>query len=403
MRYHPERPNESNNALTAVRRTSGLVVDELALLCRPRPGIDDVGEQAQTLYEGMFDALASAGSGPESVVSETVFMRQHSTGAEAVGAARSRLLRHSENQSSRPATTYIGQPPLNQEAQLEVSAIAMIPHSPDSLEARGVVLPVACSCAACAKGLPAKVLHCGEQSSLHSANIYGSGQDAVAEAYDMFRAAEALLSDAAMGFGDVIRTWIHLRDIDRDYDALNKARREFFRHTGIEVAPASTGVQGIPISDAHDFSMTLYAAKSPRLACKAISSPTLNEAPSYGADFSRGLRVTDGNKDTLYISGTASIDEAGQTVHVGDFEAQADRMIHNIESLLDGEGATIADLVSGIGYLKNPDDAPKLRSIFKARGFEGFPCALVEAPLCRPELLCETEAVAILPLATTSA
>ncbi len=30
-------------------------------------------------------------------------------------------------------------------------------------------------------------------------------------------------------------------------------------------------------------------------------------------------------------------------------------------------------------------------------GFEGFPCTLVEAPICRPDLLCETEALAVLP------
>jgi enamine deaminase RidA (YjgF/YER057c/UK114 family) len=208
-----------------------------------------------------------------------------------------------------------------------------------------------------------------------------------------------------MRFGDVIRTWIHMRDIARDYDALNKARREFVRHGGIERRPSSTGVQGIPFPDAHDFSLSLYAVKSPRpLDVAPMSTPSLNEAWSYGADFSRGLRIVDANKVTLYVSGTASIDAAGRTVHVGNFEAQADRMLHNIASLLAQQGATFDDdLVSGVTYLRNPNDAPALRSMFRKRGFDGFPCALVEAPLCRPELLCETEAVAILPLATAGA
>ena len=207
-----------------------------------------------------------------------------------------------------------------------------------------------------------------------------------------------------MSFRDVVRTWIHLRDIDRDYDALNKARREFFRRCGIERRPASTGVQGIPFPDAHDFSMSLHAVKSPRpLDVTPMSTPSLNEAWSYGADFSRGLRIAEANKVTLYVSGTASIDEAGRTVHVGDFEAQVDRMLHNIASLLARQGATFENLVSGVTYLKNPSDAPVLRSMFRQRGFDGFPCALVEAPLCRPELLCEAEAVAILPAATAGA
>jgi enamine deaminase RidA (YjgF/YER057c/UK114 family) len=207
-----------------------------------------------------------------------------------------------------------------------------------------------------------------------------------------------------MGFGDVARAWIHLRDIDRDYDALNRARREFFRTRGIGLRPASTGVQGLPFTDAHDFSLSLQAVQSPRaLNFTRMSTPTLNEAWDYGADFSRGLRLTEANKVMLYISGTASLDEAGRTVHVGNFEAQVDRMLENIESLLAQQGAGFANLVSGITYLKNPGDAPVLRSMYRERGFDNFACALVEAPLCRPELLCETEAVAMLPVATARA
>jgi enamine deaminase RidA (YjgF/YER057c/UK114 family) len=217
----------------------------------------------------------------------------------------------------------------------------------------------------------------------------------------MFCAAEHLLAQCAMGFADVVRTWIHLRDIGRDYEALNKARREFFQHRGIERRPASTGVQGTPFPDAHDFSMTLQAIRSSRpLDIDPMSAASLNEAWTYGADFSRGLRIADSNQVTLHVSGTASIDEAGQTAHVGDFESQAERMLDNISALLGGRGATFENVVSGVTYLRRANDAPALRSLFHERGFGGFPCALVEAPLCRPELLCEAEVVAMLPLAT---
>ena len=64
----------------------------------------------------------------------------------------------------------------------------------------------------------------------------------------------------------------------------------------------------------------------------------------------------------------------------------------------DHTGATFENLVSGVTYLRNPSDAPVLRSMCRQRGFDGFPCALVHAQLCRPELLCETEAVAMLRL-----
>ena len=130
-----------------------------------------------------------------------------------------------------------------------------------------------------------------------------------------------------------------------------------------------------------------------------MSAPTLNEAMEYGADFVRGMRVVDANKVALHVSGTASIDEQGGTAHVGDFEAQADRMLLNIAALLEGQGAGFGDVVSAITYLKHPDNAGRLRERLRAAGFEGFPHALVAAPICRPELECETEVLAVLPKA----
>jgi enamine deaminase RidA (YjgF/YER057c/UK114 family) len=129
-----------------------------------------------------------------------------------------------------------------------------------------------------------------------------------------------------------------------------------------------------------------------------MTSPTLNEAGQYGADFVRGMKMVEVNRIALHVSGTASIDEHGRTAHTGDFEAQADRMLMNIAALLHGQDANFGDVVSAITYLKHPADAGRLRAKLRKAGFEGFPHALVEAPICRPDLLCETEALAVLPI-----
>jgi hypothetical protein len=47
--------------------------------------------------------------------------------------------------------------------------------------------------------------------------------------------------------------------------------------------------------------------------------------------------------------------------------------------------------------VKHPADARRLREKISAVGFDGFPHVLVAAPICRPDLLCETEALAVLP------
>lgn len=375
------------------------MADEVFILCRPSDPAADAARQAEAAYERLRDVLASEGIGPEAVVAETIFVRRVHDHVDAARAARSRVL---GDVATRPATTVVGQPPLD-DTDLSIAATAVLPRVPD-WSMHVLHRRVACPCTGCAPGMHARVVRLGNQTSVWTGNVYGSGSTAVDEAYDMFRVAEGLLADAGMCFGDVIRTWIHVRDIDRDYDALNRARREFFRKNGIELQPASTGIQGIPPSDAHDFSLSLMAVKAPRpLDVASMSTPSLNEAWTYGADFSRGLRVTDANKVTLYVSGTASVDEAGRTAHVGDFAAQVDRMLHNIASLLDRQGAGFGNLVSGVTYLKDPRDAPVLRAMLRAHGFDGFPCALVEASLCRPELLCEVEAVAALPLSSPEA
>jgi 2-iminobutanoate/2-iminopropanoate deaminase len=381
---------------TVLRRFAGPEADELAIHCRPEARTPDTVQQAEAAYRGLAALLAARQASFRDLTCETLFLRDVRRELPLVLGARTRVLFDLGESAGAPRPAFIQQAPVDAGASFELAASAVVPRQRDTWSVRDVRTVTSCACEGCARS-GARLVRLGDQASLHTTNVYGTGGDAFEQAWEMFRAAERLLDHCGMGFRDVVRTWIHLRDIDRDYDALNKARREFFRRRGIEMRPASTGVQGIPFPAAHDFSISLQAVRSLRpLDVTPMSAPTLNEAWSYDADFSRGLRVAEANKVALYVSGTASIDEAGRTVHVGNFEAQVGRMLDNIASLLAQQGATFEDLVSGVTYLRNPSDAPVLRSMCHQRGFDGFPCALVEAPLCRPELLCEAEAVAML-------
>ncbi|MFN2377115.1 MAG: Rid family hydrolase [Candidatus Binatia bacterium] len=392
-------PVDARRGVTA-RRIAGAVVDELHLLARPSDPAAGVAAQAASAYGSLVAVLKAQGAGPESLVIENVFLRPLASDYHAVAAERARAFGSAGFQPDGPASTFIGQAPLEGDgACLEVAAVALLPRGPGATFLPAVHAAASCTCPACAAGFRGRLVRLGSQTQLHAGNVFGRGGDAVAEAFDMFVEAEKLLAAAGMDFGDVLRTWIHLRDIDRDYAALNQARRDFFAARGIERRPASTGVQGIPFAADHDFSLSLFAVKSARpLDVPLMSTPALNEAWTYGADFSRGLRLVDDNKVSLLVSGTASIDERGLSVHDGDLAAQVERMLHNIETLLEEQGAGFADLVSAVTYVKRAGDAPLVARLLAARGFGGFPLAVVEAPLCRPELLCETEAVAVLPL-----
>ncbi len=135
----------------------------------------------------------------------------------------------------------------------------------------------------------------------------------------------------------------------------------------------------------------------------------LNEAYEYAkpSSFSRGMRIDIGNVVILLISGTASIDEQGVSVHIGDFRAQMRRTYKNITALLAAEGATWHDIVRTTCYLRDIDrDYAEFNeertAFFKEQGLDPLPASTgIEAKLCRPELLIEMEAIAMVKRAKT--
>jgi 2-iminobutanoate/2-iminopropanoate deaminase len=137
---------------------------------------------------------------------------------------------------------------------------------------------------------------------------------------------------------------------------------------------------------------------------KAIrAAEVLNEAYEYPkpSSFSRGLRLNIKGVAILFISGTASVDENGNTVHEGDFRAQTWRTYRNITALLESEGASWKDVVRTTCYLRDIErDYAAFNEIrtqfFKEQGLDPLPASTgIQAILCRPDLLIEMEAMAI--------
>ena len=129
----------------------------------------------------------------------------------------------------------------------------------------------------------------------------------------------------------------------------------------------------------------------------------LNEAYDYArpSTFSRGMRIDLGNIVILLISGTASIDENGVSVHLGDFRAQCQRTFQNITGLLEAEGATWHDIVRTSCYLRDierdyAEFNEERTAFYRAQELDPVPASPgIQAILCRPELLIEIEAIAM--------
>jgi enamine deaminase RidA (YjgF/YER057c/UK114 family) len=129
----------------------------------------------------------------------------------------------------------------------------------------------------------------------------------------------------------------------------------------------------------------------------------LNEAYDYAkpSSFSRGMRIDLNGLTILLISGTASIDEHGRSVHIGDFRAQLRRTYQNISGLLEAEGATWHDVVRTTCYLRDIERDyeafnEERTAFFRQQELDPVPASTgIQAILCRPELLVEIEAIAM--------
>jgi len=131
----------------------------------------------------------------------------------------------------------------------------------------------------------------------------------------------------------------------------------------------------------------------------------LNEAYHYedpSCAFSRGMRCEIGDTTLLFLSGTASVNHRGKSIHPGDFEAQCQRMYENLTALLRSEGATWHHVVKALVFLADMRHYRAFNEVrtafFKKQRLKMLPASTcVEARLCRPDLLCECELIVVLP------
>lgn len=211
---------------------------------------------------------------------------------------------------------------------------------------------------------------------------------------------EQELAERELTLGDnCLRTWFYIRDVDTQYKGMVVARRENFEEQQLTAQThyiASTGIGGAPIDTPCLVQMDAYAAKGlhPEQQRYLHASTHLNPTHEYGVTFERGTAISYGDRRHLLISGTASINNKGQVVHVGNIVAQTERMLENIETLLNEGGATMSDVAQAIVYLRDPADYALVKELLDQR-IPDLPRVITLAPVCRPAWLIEMECIAI--------
>ncbi|MBF0443461.1 MAG: hypothetical protein HQK54_16255, partial [Oligoflexales bacterium] len=220
-----------------------------------------------------------------------------------------------------------------------------------------------------------------------------------AQTRSIFEQMERGLNDFHTTISDsVLRTWIYLGNIEADYTAMVKARREIFEKINLIGEThyiSSTGIEGKTHKKGSAISMDAWAAASTQKnSVRYIEAPEyMCPAHFYGATFERATCISISDIDLLTISGTASIDRDGNIMHVGNIGGQTERTVENIEALLKTAGFDKQDLAGIIVYVKETGFLMPVRNILE-RCWPGLPAIYVKASVCRTDWLVEIEGLA---------
>jgi enamine deaminase RidA (YjgF/YER057c/UK114 family) len=357
-------------------------------------------QQVRRFYACLPRCLERAGANLSHVIHERAFFENFAEDMDSFQAIRREAYQAGGVAADQfPATTYIQQPPCRRSQKIELHIYALVPKPGQAVTVQTVQDE--------RTGTTAKLVEIAGYKHLFIADINGLSDDpqnpgTFREQSDrMFANCKELLQGYGITFPKVARTWCYIVDIDNNYDEFNLSRNVFFDVEGVHRLPASTGIEARLYPLEALCGMDLYAILNPEgVQIEIMKTPTLNEAPEYGSAFSRGMRVDLPDKTVLHISGTASVDEKGDTVHLDDPRKQIERMLLNVRELLKPHGATLQDLTQAATFLKHKEYLELYELILEEWGIRNVPNTLVEAGVCRPNLLCEMEAVAVLPKRT---
>ena len=127
----------------------------------------------------------------------------------------------------------------------------------------------------------------------------------------------------------------------------------------------------------------------------AVDARRIKLDPDPGEPFriAQGYRVG----DLVIVSGQAAIDEQGQLVGVGDFDAQAEQAFANLRRTLEAAGSSLEKIVKVTIYLTDMSNFPKIVELRGRHFTEPWPADTIVGvtALALPELEIEIEAIAL--------
>ncbi len=219
------------------------------------------------------------------------------------------------------------------------------------------------------------------------------------QAADVLETIASILSANGMTTEHLMRTWFYLDRILDWYDAFNQVRNAFFLKHGIfdGLVPASTGI-GCRNNGQSALVAKCMAIRPKRSAMPvAVNSPLQCPAFDYRSAFSRAVEVQLPSHRQLHVSGTASIGPEGNTIHAGDLNAQVRTTLTVVDAILQSRNYDWCHTTRAIAYVKHRQDLAAVAALLDDHPLRNAPLHVMQAEICRDDLLFELELDAFVP------
>ena len=219
-----------------------------------------------------------------------------------------------------------------------------------------------------------------------------------------YRAIFELLE--ARGFASMLRVWNYFPAINAESHALERYRQFNIGRQQAFVAHARPVVSNVPAacalgSAAGGVQIAFLATRAPVVAIENPRQVSAYHYPSqYGPrspTFARAGLASVGGDDVLFVSGTASI-VGHETLHAGDVAAQTRECLQNIAAVVDEANRVAGRTRFGLEalaykvYVRRLDDADAVEREITAFIGASVPALILQADVCRADLLVEIEA-----------
>lgn len=362
---------------------------ESFIIARPR-GRGTFKRQTDQLFDAYETALAGLKLELDTGIGATIFVSD-SANQEALIRAHRGFERMA---AAGIPVTIVQQPPVSTRVAMHVHHV----HRSDrnaGMSRRKLEVPGARE-----RAMGLSIEH-GPYRFVYLRNLLSTAQgDCAAQTEQLLGSAGEAAQSNGIALPEIVRTWLYVNSIDVNYAGASAGRNRVFDRFGINREtgfPASTGIEGRSSESTDSLLLDVFAIQGLQPGQnRTLQAPThMNPTVDYGVTFERGREVVFGDRRHLFVSGTASIDNQGQILHIGDVQRQTERAIENVQVLLGNSGAALESMRYLLVYLRDPLDADLVERAINGSVLKDVPHVLVRAPVCRPKWLVEIEGIAI--------